>query len=147
MIIIPIVIIIIRITIIAIKIVLLIIMLINNIVLMLLIILVQVTIIVTLTMTLTISKIKAIITIIRVPFFLPFGFNQGTQKENGQKGTTTQEPRHCCRRHAGQQLQCHLPTAVFLTDTDRRIVADSASCKPTRMQLRKHMQSHLPSAS
>ena len=28
----------------------------------------------------------------RVPFFLLFGFNKGTQKENGQKGTTG-EPR------------------------------------------------------
>ena len=35
--------------------------------------------------------------IIRVPSFLPFGFNEGTQREKGQKGTTQkpsqQEPR------------------------------------------------------
>ena len=39
--------------------------------------------------------------IIRVPFFLLFGFNKGTQKEKGQKGTTGEPRSACCDQRPG----------------------------------------------
>ena len=38
---------------------------------------------------------------IRVPFFLLFGFNKGALNQKGQKGTT-QEPRSYAKRKAAQ---------------------------------------------
>ena len=39
--------------------------------------------------------------IIRVPFFLLFGFIKGASKEKGQKGTTTEEPKNSTKESRG----------------------------------------------
>ena len=51
--------------------------------------------------------------IIRVPFFLLFGFNKGTQKEKGQKGTTGEPSKEAQAMAAALQSQV-VPTCVAL---------------------------------
>ena len=58
--------------------------------------------------------------IIRVPFFLLFGFNKGTQKEKGQKGTTGEPSKEAQAMAAALQPQV-VPTCVALNTGVRKV--------------------------
>ena len=65
--------------------------------------------------------------IIRVPFFLLFGFNKGTQKEKGQKGTTG-EPSICILSIHRCSLICFCARLCGITRGPMPRPCDRSSC-------------------